>query len=51
MLGYMMRQLMLSCKVSSGGTTARSLASSDSNDILADTGTENGKNKLGKDEK
>ncbi|KAH0955896.1 hypothetical protein HN011_006917 [Eciton burchellii] len=41
MLGYMTRHLMLSCKVSSGGTTSRSLASSDSNDILADTGIEN----------
>jgi len=51
MLGYMTRHLMLSCKVSSGGTTSRSLASSDSNDILADTGIENGKNKLDGDEK
>ncbi|EZA51583.1 hypothetical protein DMN91_010427 [Ooceraea biroi] len=41
MLGYMARKLIQSCKVSSGGITSRSLASSDSNDVLTDADTEN----------
>jgi len=36
MLGYMARQLIQSCKVSSGGTTSRSLASLDSNSLAHD---------------
>nr|XP_012220936.1 PREDICTED: protein SMG8 isoform X2 [Linepithema humile] len=36
MLGYMARKLMQSCKVSSGGTTSRSLASLDSNSLVPD---------------
>jgi len=40
MLGYMARKLMQSCKISSGSTTSRSLASLDSNSIITDdTGT------------
>ncbi|XP_003701120.1 nonsense-mediated mRNA decay factor SMG8 isoform X2 [Megachile rotundata] len=36
-LGYMARKLMQSCKVSSGGSTSRSLASQDSNIQIDDT--------------
>lgn len=43
MLGYMARKLIQSCKVSSGGSTSRSLASLDSN--VATDDTEEGKTK------
>lgn len=36
MLGYMARKLVESCKVSSGGTTSRSLASLESNSFAPD---------------
>ncbi|XP_011865598.1 PREDICTED: protein SMG8 isoform X1 [Vollenhovia emeryi] len=36
MLGYMARKLIQSCKISSGGTTSRSIISLDSNNIIAD---------------
>ncbi|XP_011266292.1 protein SMG8 [Camponotus floridanus] len=47
MLGYMARKLMQSCKISSGSSTSRSLASLDSNSIITDdTGTESHSFKL-----
>ncbi|XP_003403110.1 nonsense-mediated mRNA decay factor SMG8 [Bombus terrestris] len=39
-LGYMAKKLIQSCKVSSGGSTSRSLASQDSNIQIDDTETE-----------
>ncbi|KOX73371.1 Protein SMG8 [Melipona quadrifasciata] len=39
-LGYMAKKLVQSCKVSSGGSTSRSLASQDSNIQIDDTETE-----------